>query len=145
MQNETFEAELSRYSQEELRLIYDTQKELYSEDELAMIAKRLEPQPEKKKANRGYVFCCILCCIVPVLGMILWLMMRKNSDPMRRRRGGDYLVCSCFITLGLDLLIILILLCSNNPENKSLGKHCLLTSFISVLLFLFMQAGGFTI
>ena len=77
--------------------------------------------------------------------MILWLMMRKNSDPMRRRRGGDYLVCSCFITLGLDLLISLILLCSQNPENKSLGKHCLLTSFISVLLFIFMQAGGFTI
>lgn len=44
-----------------------------------------------------------------------------------------------------DLLISLILLCSQNPENRSLGKHCLLTSFISVLLFIFMQAGGFTI
>ena len=42
-------------------------------------------------------------------------------------------------------LISLILLCSNKPENRSLGKHCLLTSFISVLLFIFMQAGGFTI
>ena len=52
MQNETFEAELNRYSQADLRLIYDTQKELYSEDELAMIAERLEPQPEKKKDTK---------------------------------------------------------------------------------------------
>ena len=68
MDRTAFEAELNRYTQEELRLIYATQQDVYSGEELEMIAARLEPVPEPEKTSPLTVICWILSCIVPFFG-----------------------------------------------------------------------------
>ena len=43
MNKETFLKELQQYSADDLRLILNTQQDLYSPDELKLIEKQLEP------------------------------------------------------------------------------------------------------
>lgn len=145
MDRTAFEAELNRYTQEELRLIYATQQDVYSEEELEMIAARLEPVPEPKKAKKLTVICWILSCIVPFFGIILGLMLRGETDERRRKLGSDLLVCGCLPTIGLGVLIGGVMLFSKDEQKKTVGKKCLAASFISLMLGLFLLSGGFSV
>lgn len=145
MDQTVFEKELGNYSQEELRLIYATQQELYSEEELAMIAARLEPVPEPEKTSPLTVIGYILSCIVPLFGIILGLMLRTEQEPRRKRLGNDYLICGCLPAIGIGIFIGGILLFSKDQQTKTVGKKCLAASFISLMLGLFFLNGGFRI
>ncbi len=145
MDKTAFEQELNSYSQEDLRLIYATQQELYSEEELAMIAARLEPVPEPEKTKPLTVIGYILSCIVPLFGIILGLMLRTEKDPRRIKLGNDFLICGCLPSIGIGIFIGGILLFSKNQQTKTVGKKCLAASFISLMLGLFFLNGGFRI
>ena len=145
MDQTVFEKELGNYSQEELRLIYATQQELYSEEELAMTAARLEPVPEPEKTSPLTVIGYILSCIVPLFGIILGLMLRTEQEPRRKRLGNDYLICGCLPAIGIGIFIGGILLFSKDQQTKTVGKKCLAASFISLMLGLFFLNGGFRI
>lgn len=145
MDRTAFEAELNRYTQDELRLIYTTQKDVYSEEELAVIAERLKPVPEPEKTSPLTVICFLLSCIVPLFGILLGLMLRRDEDERRRKLGSELLVCGCLPTVGLGVIIGGILLFSKDEQNKSAGKKCLAASFISLMLCLFLLSGGFSV
>lgn len=145
MDRTAFEAELNRYTQEELRLIYATQKDVYSEEELALIAARLEPAPEPEKTRPLTVICYILSCILPLFGIILGAMLRTDQDKRRRKLGSDLLVCGCLPTVGAGIVIGGILLFSKDEQKKAVGKKCIAAAFISLMLCLFLMSGGFRI
>ncbi len=143
MDRTAFEKELDSYSQDDLRLIYTTQQDLYSEEEMAMIAERLEPIPEPEKTSALTVICYILSCIVPLFGIILGLMLRGEDNPRKKKLGNDLLICGCLPSVGIGVFLGAILLSSPVSENKTIGKKCLAASFISLTLCLFMLSGGF--
>lgn len=145
MDRTAFEAELNRYTQEELRLIYATQKDVYSKEELALIAARLEPAPEPEKTRPLTVICYILSCILPLFGIILGAMLHTDQDERRRKLGSDLLVCGCLPTVGAGILIGGILLFSKDEQKKAVGKKCIAAAFISLMLCLFLMSGGFRI
>ena len=145
MDQTAFEQELNRYSQEELRLIYNTQQELYSEEELALIAARLAPVPEPEKTSPLTVIGYIFSCFVPLFGIILGLMLRTEQEPRRKKLGNDFLICGCLPTIGIGVFIGGIMLFSKNQQTKTVGKKCLAASFISLMLGLFLLDGGFRI
>lgn len=145
MDRAAFEAELNRYTQEELRLILATQQDVYSEEELAIIAARLEPAPEPEKTKPLTVICYILSCIVPLFGIILGLMLRGDEDAQRKKLGSDLLVCGCLPAIGIGVIIGGILLFAKDEQKKTVGKKCLAASFISLMLGLFLLSGGFSI
>ena len=145
MDQTAFEKELDSYSQEDLRLIYTTQQDMYSDEELEMIAERLKPIPEPEKTGPVTVICYILSCFVPLFGIILGVMLRREQDEKRRKLGSDFLICGCLPTLGLGVIIGGILLFSKNQQNKTVGKKCLAASFISLTLSLFLLNGGFRV
>ena len=149
MDREAFEKELDGYSQEELYLIYRTQQDVYSPEEIEMIGARLHAVPEavteKPKTSPLTVLCYVLSCIVPLFGLLLGAVLRSEQDERRKRLGGDFLVCGCLPAFGLGVIIGGILLASNDEQKKSLGKKCMATSFISLMLLMFFWSGGFRI
>ena len=145
MDRDEFLQEIEGYSQEELLLIYETQQDVYTPEEMALILERIKPLPTKKKVGPLTVICCILSCIVPLFGIILGLILLNGKDAEKQKHGGDYLVCGCLPSVFVGLIVSIVLLCSKRDESKRLGRKCMITALISVLLGLFMWNGGFRI
>lgn len=145
MDRTEFLKEIEGYSQDDLRLIYTTQQDMYSDEELALIAERLALLPEPKKTSPLTVICYILSCFVPFFGIILGLVLGARTDDESRKRSGDYLVCGCLPSVFIGLIVSIVLLGSGDAQKKQTGKKCLLTACISIFISLFLFNGGFKV
>ena len=143
MDHSAFLKEIEGLSQEDLRLIYTTQQDMYSDEELALIAERLEPLPEPKKTSPLTVICYVLSCFVPLFGIILGLVLGTRTDDESQKRSGDYLVCGCLPSVFVGLIVSIVLMGSADARKKQISKKCLITSCISLFLTLFLMNGGF--
>lgn len=116
MDREKFIDEISIYSISDLELIYNTQKDLYSVEELQIISEMLEQKKsEYKKAVSEQKYGEMLFCIVALL------------------------------TPFSALIVGIIMLFARSPVWKSIGKKTLLVVVISVVIRVFISGGGFTI
>lgn len=116
MDREKFIDEISVYSISDLELIYTTQKELYSAEEMQIIGEILEQRKsEYKKAVYSERFAELLFCIVGLLSPF-----------------------SGFV-------VGVIMLFSRSPIWKATGKKTLCAVFIAVLIWLFILNGGFKV
>lgn len=111
-----FVSEIEQYSISDLELIYQTQKELYSKEEIEIIKDILEKKKTSlKQITDDFNFTVTLFCIVGLLSPIS----------------------------GLVTGIIMII--KDSPKWKNIGKTTLLAVFISVIIRVFLYSGGFMV
>lgn len=116
MDREKFIDEISIYSISDLELIYKTQKDLYSIEELQIISEMLK---QKKSEYKKFV---------------------------SEQKFGEMLFCIVALLTPFSALIVgIIMLFARLPVWKSTGKKTLLVVFISVLIRVFIYSGGFNI
>ncbi|MDE5765410.1 MAG: hypothetical protein K2N49_07325 [Ruminococcus sp.] len=116
MDREKFIDEISICSIPDLELIYKTQKDLYSAEELDIISEVLE---QKKLEYKKFV---------------------------SEQRFAETLFCIVALLAPTSALIVgVIMLFSRSSVYKSIGKKTLLVVFISVLIRVFIYSGGFKI
>lgn len=116
MNREKFIDEISIYNISDLELIYNTQKDLYSTEELQIISEMLE---QKKSEYKNFV---------------------------SKQKFGEMLFCIVALLTPFSAFIVgIIMLFARSPIWKSTGKKTLLVVFISVLIRAFIYSGGFNI
>lgn len=116
MDKEAFISEIEKYSISDLELIVNTQKDVYSAEEMQLIEEELErKRASEKKENSDYRIVETLFCIVGLLAPF------------------------CGFIAGIVLLI------AGSADYKKIGKRTILASFISVLIRAFLMIGGFSI
>lgn len=107
---------MSRYDISDLELIYKTQKDLYSIEEMQIISEILEQKKtERKKFASEAEFGEMLFYIIGLL------------TPLSA------------------LIVSIIMLVAGSPRWKSTGKKTLFAVFIAVLIRIFLYSGGFNI
>ena len=116
---EKFVSEMEQYSVPDLELICNTQKELYSDEEMAAIQDILRKKKvvSKKTGDKFYIVATIFCItalLLPVAGLVAGVIM---------------------IIAGIK----------GDPKWKSAGKKTLVAVIISVMLRSFLYSGGFKI
>ena len=116
---EKFVSEMEQYSVPDLELICNTQKELYSDEEMAAIQDILRKKKvvSKKTGDKFYIVATIFCIaalLLPVAGLVAGVIM---------------------IIAGIK----------GDPKWKSTGKKTLVAVIISVMLRSFLYSGGFKI
>lgn len=116
MDREKIIDEMSIYSISDLELIYKTQKDLYSIEELQIISEVLE---QKKSEYKKF---------------------------LSEQKFGETLFCIVALLSPFSALIVgVIMIFSRSPIWKSTGKKTLLVVFISILIRVFIYSGGFNI
>ena len=145
MDKDALSRELENCSQDDLELILETQQELYSEEELDEIEARLEAAEKSGKVSKLAVLCYILSCVVPFFGWVLGWFLFSNPKPENRKLGNDMVICGCLPMFGLGVILSAVLLFSRKESRRTLGKRCMATSFISLMLLTFWLSGGFKI
>lgn len=116
MDRENFIREIEKYSIPDLELIVNTQKDVYSAEEMQIIEEELEKKKasEKEKSSDYRIaetLFCILGLLLPVFGIIV----------------------------GVVLLI------AGSADYKKIGKRTLIAAFISLVIRAFLMIGGFSI
>lgn len=145
MNQDALRSELENCSQEDLALILETQQELYSDEELEQIESRLTAMEKAEKTSKLGVLCYILSCVVPFFGWVLGWFLLSNPKAESRKLGSDMVICGCLPLCGLGVILSVILLFSRKESRRTLGKRCMATSFISLILLSFWLSGGFKI
>ena len=145
MDKDALGRELQNCSQDDLELILETQQDLYSEEELAEIESRLTAAEKAGKTSKLAILCYILSCVVPFFGWLLGWFLLSNPKAENRKLGSDMVICGCLPLCGLGVILSVILLLSRKESRKTLGKRCMATSFISLILLTFWLSGGFKI
>ena len=145
MDKDALNRELENCSQGDLELILETQQELYSEDELSEIETRLKAAEKAGKTSKMAILCYILSCVVPFFGWVLGWFLLSDSKPENRRLGSDMVICGCLPQFGLGVILSIFLLLSRKEGRRALGRRCMATSFISLILLTFWLSGGFKI
>lgn len=116
MDNEKLIAEISRYDISDLKLIYETQKDLYSIEEMQIISEVLQ----QKKA--------------------------EHKKSVSEAKFGETLFYIVGLLTPLSALVVgIIMLAVGSPIWKSTGKKTLFVVFIAVLIRIFLYSGGFKI
>lgn len=115
MDKESLIDEIERYSISDLELIITDQKELYSKEELQIIEDIYKKKTSIKKKISDIDYAKTLLCIAALF------------NPF----GG--------------LVIGVIVLITGSADWKGVGKQTLLATVISVLIRIFLHAGGFSI
>lgn len=116
MNREAFISEIEKYSILDLELIINTQKDVYSAEEMQIIEEELEKKKvsEKEKSSDLRIvetLFCIVGLIVPVCGFIVGIVM----------------------------------MIAGSEDYKRIGKRTILASFISVVIGAFLMIGGFSL
>ena len=113
MTKEEFRADLAQYTLSELRLIAATQADVYSPQEMAVIREELDARKEQER------------------------IQRKKQDT------NDTLPCVLSLLLPvIGLIIAAIFLFNRDPANQKTGKRCLVSAFVSLILFSYLLSGG---
>lgn len=149
-----FEKELKTYSLDDLKLIYETQKDLYTEEEMELIKKRidfLENPPRKKKRTSICPKCdgpnpytndvCDFC------GAVLDKNSDFDSDSINEEEDDDsssgnwmrYLISFLFPFIGIIMGVVL--LCKNDSEENGVGLGCILCVVLSSIICSFIYFG----
>ncbi len=116
MDKQKLTEEMNSYSISELEAICETQGECYTDEEMRLIVQILEQKQQERKTDlRKFDARETICCIA---GLLLPLV---------------------------GLVIGICMLLSNDPASKKTGKRTLIAVFISVMLLLFLNMGGFVI
>ena len=144
--SEKLREELKGCTSEELWLIYDTQKDLYSEDELALIRKMAKERGEREKEDRAAVSrlkapkmaVCDSCGTVndPGAGKCIncgkKLKKKKAQDPRKRLERIFYIIGVLCPPAGI--LISLVLAFSGDTYRRAAGINCFWLSVFSIFL-----------
>ncbi|MBR5372320.1 MAG: hypothetical protein IK130_08905 [Oscillospiraceae bacterium] len=113
MTREEFRADLAQYTVSELQLILATQADVYSPQEMEVIREELDARREQEHA------------------------LRKKNDT------NDTLPCVLSLLLPvIGLIIAAIFLSNHDPANQKTGKRCLVSAFVSLILFSYLLSGG---
>ena len=153
--NEEFIKEIDGYSIEELELIYETQKDLYTEEEMSLIKKHLEQckKTEKEKLEKMLpkeINCskcdgpnafennnCVFCGAKLNKNKYYTLdYYDKNGGKENSKKDFDIFsyVMSFLIPL-VGYILGSILLSKDNPDEKSMGKTCITLGFVSIIVY----------
>ncbi|MCQ2407299.1 MAG: hypothetical protein MJ065_02070 [Oscillospiraceae bacterium] len=88
MDKQTFLSQYVNYSDADLRLIRDTQKEMYSGEEMAWIEELIEARSahssEKAKSD---TWLCVVSLIIPLFGIIAGIIFRSTDKPEDQKTG----------------------------------------------------------
>lgn len=156
---EKLREELKGCTAEELWLIYDTQKELYSEEELSEIrqmAKRRQTREEEEKASEKKLRAekmrvCESCGTVndPGAGRCVncgqKLKAKKSADPQKRLKRLFALCYAVGILLPpIGIVISLVLVFSGETYRRAAGINCFWISVFSVFAICFAAMIYFT-
>jgi hypothetical protein len=111
MDKDEFLKQYENYSVEDLRLIRDSQQELYTDEEMLLIESLIARSSEQKTEDgKKHIWLYVLSCLIPLAGFI----------------------------------VSIIFLRSHEPQERKIGRQCLITSIIALLLWAFFNMGGFS-
>ena len=79
MNNKSFTDEIKQYSADDLRLILNTQQDLYSEKELKLIEQQLENRIEQDKKDEEILYNSTFLTKSPVLNVMVLILLKTKS------------------------------------------------------------------
>ena len=79
MNNKSFTDEIKQYSADDLRLILNTQQDLYSEKELKLIEQQLENRIEQDKKDEEILYNSTFLTKSPVLNVMALILLKTKS------------------------------------------------------------------
>lgn len=164
---EEFLKEIEEYSSEELELIYETQKDLYTVEEMTLIKERLEiyEKAEKEKIEKMLpkeIKChkcdgpnlfendeCIFCGAKLDKDKYYSLEYYKNKDidMESESEGGSnaFRYVISFLIPLIGYILGAILLSKDSAEEKDVGKNCIILGIVSAVIGIvvwFLYAGS---
>lgn len=147
---DNFTKEIQEYSIEELELIYETQKDLYSEEEMQLIKMRIKElsQLEKEEFEKNLpkeIICekcegpnsfvndsCIFC------GTKLEKDKYYNREYYEKSydigNENKFIYVISFLIPLIGFILGAILLSKNSSDEKSLGKDCIMSGITSIII-----------
>lgn len=160
MNTEEFLNEIKEYSLDDLRLIYEGQKDLYSQEELKIIYDKITHlEEEENKAKETWIKehlpkeincpkcdgpnssendCCSFCGYKFDKNQFLILDENENCKCDNKEDEEDesytfqYIIS--FLIPLIGFIIGAIFLTKDNKEEKEVGKGCILVAIVSVII-----------
>ena len=153
---EEFLKEIEEYSVDELELIYETQKDLYTEEEMSLIKKQLElyEKEEKEKIEKMLpkeINCskcegpnsfenetCVFCGAKLDKKKYYSLEYYENQDAdIEIETGGEsntFRYVISFLIPLIGYILGAILLSKDSDEEKSVGQNCIILGIVSAVI-----------
>ena len=156
--NEDFLKEIKEYSIDELELIYETQKDLYTIEEMDMIRKQIELlQKKEKKAEKEKIEkmlpkeikcskcegpnsfkndTCIFCGATLEKSKYYNLDYYSNNEDIQEREvdSNTFRYVISFLIPLVGYILGAILLSKDNADEKSIGKSCIVLGIVSTII-----------
>ncbi len=149
-----FLKELQDYSLEELELIYETQKDLYSEEEMQLVKERIEEinQQEKERIEKllpKEILCekcdgpnpfendtCAYCGAKINKAKYYSAEYYDNPEEIieKEESGNTFRYVISFLIPLIGYILGAILLSKDNEEEKSAGQSCIILGIVSTVI-----------
>ena len=106
MDKQTFLAQYVNYADADLKLIRDTQQEMYSEEEMDWIEELIEARSAyyQEKA-RPDTWLCVVSLIIPLFGIIAGIIYKTTDKPEDQKTGRRCLIAGI---IGLILWVMFV-------------------------------------
>ena len=153
---EEFLKEIEEYSVDELELIYETQKDLYTAEEMTLIKKQIELYEKKEKEeiekmlpkeiicskcdgsnsfeNDECVFCGAKLDKKKYYSMDYYEKQDNGSEGEVERESNTFRYVISFLIPLIGYILGAILLSKDNSNEKTVGQNCIILGIVSTVL-----------